>query len=242
MEFNYYSQPPKGFEIIKTFVDLFLFGAIPIRLPENIFQVETSLIEYMEKNPKDYTQQDNNQDLLMLHFEKTIELFLEISTVQERQNLWDWYNNNPNKAIVNKLIALQRKNYSFQYRYFPQNLTEDLIEHCLITMKLMPIQIFSLLANQLSQLDMYISLEDKKLSEKGYKQVYNWIMEYNDYTTALSNAIAGFLSYVKGKPRDLVDFENEDELISYLGRFSVIIRRDYFNFKSQQTKVIEFIK
>ncbi|WP_262150739.1 hypothetical protein [Chryseobacterium foetidum] len=226
MDLNDLPESPPQFSIIRRFVDLFLFG-------RSVFITDTryltsDLADYLEANPFDGMKRDVNQDQLMIHFEKTITLFLEISSKKERMELVEWYNCHPCKKIINQLVTIQRQNYSFQYRYFPLDLDDDLIEHSLIHMKIMPIQIFSMLANQLARISWYIRPVDGQLDKENYDKVFTWLLYYYEPSEGLMLSTDTLLDYIHGKPRDLEQLSSEDEIESYNYRIKKIISENLY--------------
>ncbi|MCX8534329.1 hypothetical protein [Chryseobacterium luquanense] len=173
-------------------------------------------------------KKDQNQDQLMLHFEKSITLFLEVSTFKERQELMEWYKFHPCKVIINQLVNIQRKNYSFQYRYFPLDLKDEILEHSLVKMKIMPIQILTMLANQLARISWYIRPIEGYLTEKSYESVFTWLLYYYKPSEGLMYFTDNLLSYIPGKTRDL-DQIDENELEAYNYRITDIIYKDFYN-------------
>lgn len=233
MNFGALPEPPPQSKIIKRFVEVFLFGRIRIANQGKLYLTQY-LAVYLDENPFDSMKKDCNQDQLMLHFEKSVTLFLEISSVQERKELMEWYKFHPCKVIINQLIKIQRKNYSFQYRHFPLDLNDEIIEHTLVQMEIMPIQIFTMLVNQLARISWYIKPTEGYLTENAYENIFTWLLSYYNPSVGLLHSRDTLLSYVPNKAGDFEPIINKDEISSYNDRMTEIICEDFDNYQPSQ--------
>jgi len=211
-------ETPFYFDGLKKFIDLLLFETYRTPTPNgmNKYTLSPNLSNIL---PTYHTMFHHSIDVnaTMNYFEKAVSNFMMYSSKQERRNLFHCYLSSNMRAMVVQTVTLQRKNYSFEQKYFPTNLDDKQIEFTIVELGVMPVHIFTYLTNHFSDFFSATTQEEGMISLEDYEMVIDKYLKHNSPWIILASTNTGFLRIEDDNGN--IDFDTKDEENLYLIRF-----------------------